>query len=336
MDMRNWVNSILVSNKRIAIPLMTHPGIEISGYKVIDAITNGEIQYRAIKAIQENFHNAVAVGNTMMDLTVEAEAFGCKINFYENEVPTVAEPIVFDESSINALQIPLMTSGRLPEYLKATQLSAENLPGIPVFAGCIGPVSLAGRLYDMTEMMTSLYIQPDTMKMLLNKCSEFLLEYIIELKKRGANGIIMAEPVAGLLTPELCDEFSSAFIKNIVAKVQDDSFLFILHNCGNTGHVTESMLSTGARGLHFGNKIDIITVLEKAPQDILILGNLDPVGVFKLSDAGQVYSQTMDLLNQTSGYKNFIISTGCDTPLGVPLENVKAFFEAVRNYNNLN
>lgn len=334
MNMHKWANLILQSDKRLAIPLMTHPGIELSGHKVIEAISSGEIQFQAMKAIQENFNNNVVVCNTMMDLTIEAEAFGCKINFYDNEVPTVAGPVVFDMASINALQIPPMTSGRLPEYLKATRLVVENLPGIPVFAGCIGPVSLAGRLYNMTEMMTSLYIEPGTMKLLLKKCSEFLLEYILEFKKTGAHGIIMAEPVAGLLTAGLCDEFSSAFIKDIVKQVQDENFLFILHNCGNTGHVTQSMISTGAKALHFGNKIDILKVLNEAPDDILILGNLDPVGVFKMLKPSDVYNETMSLLKQTSNYKNFIISTGCDTPPGIPIENIQAFFSAVQNYNS--
>ena len=77
-------------------------------------------QYGAIKAIKEKFNNDVAVGNTMMDLTIEAEAFGCKINFYDNEVPTVAAPVVFDKASIEVLQIPPMTSMRLPEYFKGS------------------------------------------------------------------------------------------------------------------------------------------------------------------------------------------------------------------------
>ena len=67
MNVQEWISSILQSNKRLAIPLMTHPGIELSGYKVIDAIKNGEIQYGAIKAIKEKFNNDVAVGNTMME-----------------------------------------------------------------------------------------------------------------------------------------------------------------------------------------------------------------------------------------------------------------------------
>ncbi|HET6437687.1 MAG TPA: hypothetical protein VFG59_06485, partial [Anaeromyxobacter sp.] len=63
----------------------------------------------------------------------------------------------------------------------------------------------------------------------------------------------MAEPAAGLLSAEQCDEFSSAYVRGVVEAVQDSSFLFVLHNCGHRGHVTSSMVSTGARGLHFGN-----------------------------------------------------------------------------------
>jgi uroporphyrinogen decarboxylase len=169
---------------------------------------------------------------------------------------------------------------------------------------------------------------------LVKKCNEFLLEYIQAYKKIGVNGIIMAEPAAGLLSADLCDEYSSRFIKEIVAKVQDDQFLVILHNCGNTGHVTDSMISTGAGALHFGNKIDILTTLKKIPKNILVLGNLDPVGVFKTSTPEEVFNVTKKLLEATTDHKNFIISSGCDTPPGAPLENIQAFFKAVQDYNS--
>ena len=53
-----------------------------------------------------------------MDLTVEAEAFGCQIGFAEDEVPNVVNRLVYDSASIEALPIPEMTQGRLPEYLR--------------------------------------------------------------------------------------------------------------------------------------------------------------------------------------------------------------------------
>ncbi len=331
MVMSEWIKSVLQSSERLAIPIMTHPGIEIIDRKVIDAVKDGEIHFKAIEAINKNFPGAAA--NIMMDLTVEAEAFGCEINFSEDEVPNVATRIVYDEKSINELTVPSLQNGRVPEYLKAAKLAAENIKSKPVFAGCIGPISLAGRLFDMSEMMTSLYIEPDLVKLLLRKCTDFLLQYVNEFKKVGASGIIMAEPAAGLLSGDMCDEFSSNYIKEIVDEVQDDNFLFILHNCGNTGQATNSMVSTGAKALHFGNKIDVTNALAEVPDEIIVLGNLDPVGVFKMADQQFVYNETLKLLEKTSSHKNFIISSGCDLPPGVPLENVNAFYKAVKEFN---
>ncbi|HBG17492.1 MAG TPA: hypothetical protein DDW93_11970 [Firmicutes bacterium] len=40
------------------------------------------------------------------------------------------------------------------------------------------------------------------------------------------------------------------------------------------------------------------------------------------------------LLEKTSNYNNFIISSGCDIPPETPMENIDAFFEIVRKYNS--
>ena len=36
-----WIDQILNSKKKIAIPIMTHPGIEAIGKTVKEAVTNG-------------------------------------------------------------------------------------------------------------------------------------------------------------------------------------------------------------------------------------------------------------------------------------------------------
>ena len=40
-----------------------------------------------------------------------------------------------------------------------------------------------------------------------------------------------------------------------------------------------------------------------------------------------------DLLESAAYYPNFVLSTGCDTPPGVPVENIRSFFEAVENHS---
>ena len=109
----------------------------------------------------------------------------------------------------------------------------------------------------------------------------------------------MAEPAAGLLSDEDCFQYSSLYVKQIIEAVQDDSFAVILHNCGNTGHCTPAMLKTGAKGYHFGNKADMVEALKVCPADVLVMGNLDPVGIFKMALPEIVVRQTEKLLNST-------------------------------------
>ena len=329
--MNKFAKQLLDSEKRIAIPIMTHPGIEAIGKRVIDAVTDGNVHYQAIRNVTETYDTAACT--VIMDLTVEAEAFGCTISMPEHEVPSVTGRLVYDAETVDKLQIPSLSAGRVPEYLKANRLAIENIQDKPVLSGCIGPFSLAGRLYDMSEIMVGIYIEPEVIQTLLEKCTTFILHYCQELKRLGATGVIMAEPAAGLLSDEDCMNYSTVYVKRIVEAVQDDDFIVILHNCGNRGQCSSAMIASGAAVLHFGNAVDMVATLEQCPSDLVIMGNIDPVGVLKQASAKEVYRQTMDLLEKTVGYRNFVLSSGCDMPPLVPDANIRAFYQAVADFN---
>lgn len=331
--MNKFIKQLLDSDKRIAIPIMTHPGIEAIGKNVFDAVTNGEVHYQAIRNVTETYNTAACT--VIMDLTVEAEAFGCTISMPEHEVPSVTGRLVYDEESVNRLQVPSLSVGRMPEYLKANRLAIENIKDNPVLSGCIGPFSLAGRLYDMSEIMVGIYIEPDVIKTLLDKCTAYITAYCKELKSLGATGVIMAEPAAGLLSNDDCQEYSTVYVKQIVEAVQDENFTVILHNCGNKGQCTQAMIDSGAAALHFGNTVDMVATLEQCPSDLIVMGNIDPVGILKQASSEDVYRITSDLLAKTAGYKNFVISSGCDMPPLVPEANIKAFYKAVTDFNGV-
>lgn len=315
---------------RHAIPIMTHPGIEMLGYSVRDAVQNGEIHAKAIKALNDKYPSKAST--VIMDLTVEAEAFGCEISFPENDMPHIKGKLV-DGNSIKDLQVPSISAGRVPEYLKANKLAAEMIDDKDVLAGIIGPFSLAGRLFGMSEIMTSCYLEPEAIELLLEKCTQFLLSYSIALKETGCDGIIIAEPAAGLMSNEDCQQFSSIYIKRIVDAIQDDNFMVVLHNCGNRGHCTDAMLHTGAAAYHFGNAANMVEALEHCPSDVLVMGNIDPVSVFKMMSAKEVEDEVYKLLEQTADYPNFVLSTGCDVPPHVATENIEAFYRALDRFN---
>ena len=332
INMREWMSSIIDSSEKFALPIMTHSGIELIGKSVNDAVTNGRVHYAAVMALADKYPSIAS--SVIMDLTVEAEAFGAEIHFSEGEVPSVMGRLVSDRESIEALEVPTLDMYRLPEYLLANELIVKASTK-PVISGCIGPYSLAGRLYDMSEIMMGIYIEPETMKILLDKCTQFITSYCRELKRLGINGVLMAEPAAGLLSNDACKEFSSEFVKRIVDELQDDEFVVILHNCGNTGQCTEAMAYTGAMGYHFGNSINMVDALNGIPEDALVLGNVDPVSIFKMSSPEVVYDVAMNLLKNTKEYPNFVLSSGCDTPPELPFANIDSFYRALSDFNKL-
>lgn len=331
--MKQWVADIIHQKEVTAMPVMTHPGIELNGNTVREAVSNGKVHAEAVIKLTQAYQSAAAC--TIMDLTTEAESFGAEIAFSDEAVPAVVGHMLTDVKSINDLQVPSLSSGRIPQYLKANLLAARAIQDRPVFAGCIGPFSLAGRLYDMSEIMVLIYEHPDEAHTLLAKCTQFIEKYCEALKQTGVNGVLMAEPAAGLMSNDDCKTFSSAYVKYIVNKVQDDNFIFVLHNCGNQGHCTEAMVETGAAAYHFGNKCQMEEVIKEVPPTALAMGNLDPVSLFKDGTPEQMRKATLDLLEKTRQYPNFVLSSGCDTPPHTPIENVNEFFKALDDWNKL-
>jgi len=331
IDIKNWINGIVRSEIKNAMPVLTYPGLNFTGEKVSDIVTRGEAQYNCIKILAERYPSAASL--MAMDLSVEAEAFGSRIYLRDNEVPLIKSRLIHDSLMIQNLKIPKVGTARTFEFLKAAKLAAKNINNKPVFGNMIGPFSLAGRLFDISEMLVFTLVDIENSHKLISKCSEFLKEYALMYKECGVDGIMIAEPAAGLLSADMCEEYSSTYIRDIVDYVQDDRFMVILHNCGNTIELVESMASTGALALHFGNAIDIMEILNKAPTDRLIFGNIDPVSIIKNSDSHKIKSTVRNLLEKAAGYRNFVLSSGCDIPYGTPEENIDAFFEALEEYN---
>lgn len=329
-DKQSWINEVLTNPRRKTVPVMTSPGAELINAKPREVFQDGELQFRCIEALGKAAPVDMQV--TFMDLSIEAEAFGSEIAFSDYENPTVAKPLVGNPAEIEALAVPLPGAKRTAEVLKCATLCAQKLDRFTL-GGMIGPYSLAGRLFDMTEMMILAATEPDTAHALLAKTAAFLRSYAQALKSTGVAGILIAEPAAGLLSPEMCQEFAADYIKTIVDAVKDDSFMVILHNCGKTEKQVGALLSTGADALHVGNAVDIVDILKQVPATVPVMGNLDPVSVFKTLPPEEVYQKTLALLERTAASPNYVLSSGCDLPPAVPIANVSAFLQALKDYN---
>lgn len=333
MNMKEWLAGLLEAPEKKAMPVLSFPAIQLMDITVKDLISDAGAQAKGMKMIADRVDSLASV--SLMDLSVEAECFGSAIRFADDEVPTVIGSVVEDEEGAEALQIPAIGSGRTQIYIDAIAMAVKEITDRPVFAGIIGPFSLAGRLMDVTEAMVYCYEEPDMVHTILDKASQFLINYANAYKAAGAHGIVMAEPLAGMLSPALSEEFSCDYVKKIVDAVQDDDFLVIYHNCGNyTIQMIDQILATGSAAYHFGNAVSMAEMMTHIPEGTIAMGNVDPAGEIRNGTPESVRKATLKVMDECCKYPNFIISTGCDIPPMSKWENIDAFFGAVKEYYN--
>ncbi|MBQ6795762.1 MAG: uroporphyrinogen decarboxylase family protein [Clostridia bacterium] len=317
-----------LENKAKTMPILSFPSAQLTGVSVNEIVTSSASQKEGMKKIVERC--PVAVSLSMMDLSVEAEAFGAKIAFSKGEIPTVTEGVISDICDAEGIEVPSIDAGRCPVYTEAVRLAKAEIESTPVFCGVIGPYSLAGRLFDMTELMMECFESPDEVKVLLDKATEFIIKYIKAFKEAGADGVVMAEPAAGLLSPDLNDEFSIPFVKRIIDEVEDESFVFCYHNCGdNVVKMAESIGGLGADIYHFGNAIDMADIIPLMPKDCIVMGNVNPV-LFRSGTKEEIENAVQALFDKCGKFDNFMISSGCDIPYDASWENIDTYFEKVK------
>ena len=332
MNMKQWIEQMGQPGPKKSMPVLSFPCISLMGITVKELINDSSLQAKGMKMVADRVPSAASV--SMMDLSVEAEAFGAEVKISDDEVPTVVGAIVTDEDEANDLQVPEVGAGRTGKYIEAIAEACKLITDRPVFAGVIGPFSLAGRLMDVSEAMVNCLVEPDMVHTTMEKTTQFLIEYIKAYKeKTGANGVVMAEPLAGLLSPDLAAEFSEPYVRRIIEAVQDENFIVIYHNCGdNVLLMIDSILRVGAAAYHFGNAISMKEMMEKVPADILCMGNVDPAGQFCNGTPESIREETLKIMEECCGYPNFAISSGCDIPPASKWENIDAYFAAVDEF----
>ncbi|MBQ1216924.1 MAG: uroporphyrinogen decarboxylase family protein [Clostridia bacterium] len=328
-NMREWLKALPESKK--SFPILSFPCVSLLGCSVKELISDSDKQAEGMALIAARTDSAASV--SLMDLSVEAECFGATVRFSDDEVPTVTGRLIEDQDAADALQVPAVGAARSGLYIDAIRKAVPRISDRPVFAGIIGPFSLAARLLDVQEIMIDCYDDPDMVHTVLEKATQFLIEYAKAYKEAGADGVVMAEPVAGLLSPALEEEFSSPYVKRITDAVQDDSFLMIYHNCGdNTPRMVDSLCSIGAAAYHFGNSISMKDMLGKFPANVPVMGNVDPARTLRMGTPESVRAETLERMRECCVHPNFVISSGCDIPPMTPWENLDAFFGAVKEY----
>lgn len=310
---------------RMVVPLMGYPGAQLTHSTLWQNGINSELQFRSVKALYDTFQPDMLF--FMMDLAVEAGAIGLPIHFPLNESPTVVKHPVKCAADLEAFKVLDPTKdGRVRTYIDVMRRMTRELD---TFKGAyvIGPFTMAGLMMGATEIAMATLDNPDLVHTVLEFATGVIERYAAQLVDAGADAVCILEPTATFISPAAFEEFSGQYNKRIIA-TQDTRW--ILHICGNTTHLIPGMCATGAQGLSLDAAVDFPAIVSTIPEDVVLIGNVDPVRIMVNETQEGVWNAVTALLDAMAPYPNFILSTGCDLPVETPLENIMAFMNAGR------
>lgn len=316
----------MIFAKKMVVPLLGVTGTKVTNSTIKQNITNANTQFESIKALYEKFKPDAMF--PFMDLTVEADSLGIEINMPENDNPSVKEHSVKTLEDLEQLKKNWHgVSGRMQIFVDVMEKMVKSLPlSVMKFGYAIGPITLIGEMMGMTEMSMATIDDPELLEKFADFVVQVISEYTNALFAGGADAVCILEPAARLLSSDSYRRFSAQPFKRILQNVNNKPL--ILHICGNPKHLIKDMCKTGAVGLSTDTP-DFPEFVKEIPEDIYLIGTLNPVKVFLNGTPESVKQETTEFLKrmQAEDIENFVLASGCELPVATPLENIEAFME---------
>lgn len=266
------------------------------------------------------------------DVSVDANAFGAVTGKESiNRQPAVlTTPITTPRELENAAVPDPLKDGRAPVVLGAIRLLAEEFPYAPVIAGIVGPFMLAGQLRGNQDAIMDVIRDPEFLKDVLEKTTEWGIDYSLAALDAGADVIAMIDATSSgdILSPSQYNEFAMPYQKVVIDAVRKAGGHAILHICGRTTENMADMIRTGANGISVDQEMDIGWVKQQVRGKVAAIGNVSPTSTLLFKRPIDVAAETTRCLDAGTD----ILAPGCGFAPETPLENMKAMVETVKGY----
>ncbi len=278
----------------------------------------------------------------ILDSQVPFLDLGMNVKFPEDDYGSVHGGIVETQEQIDDLALfDPYAAAECPNFTKVFVDSLEETSRIleedlHICGLSWGPITTAGYVMGVENMIMNTFVDPDIVKSLVAKIAGFVSDMQRRMIDAGATVMWMADPTSSedLISPDMFAEYSFDHIKRVVSdvKAMDSSIPAFVHICGNTLDIIKQLPATGADCLSFDHAVDPAKAKANAGRDISIMGNIDPVAQMWRGTPDSIRSESFRIIDAAGQEGGFILAPGCETPIMSPDENVLALGRAGREY----
>ncbi len=199
-----------------------------------------------------------------------------------------------------------------------------------------GPFTTAGYVMGMEDMIMNTMMEPDLVKKLVAKVTQYVSGIQRRMVDAGATVMWMADPSSSedMISADMFQEFSHDAIRKVVSdvKAEDPSIPAFIHICGKTLDTIPCLFDTGADCLSFDHAVDPGQAKKAAAGKIALMGNIDPVQQILYGNPQGITEECNRIMGLAAEGGGFVLAPGCETPLMSPDENVLAMGRAGRDF----
>ena len=291
----------------------------------------------AVGSFEKFIPDSIGIGPGLQGIP---EAMGSELEFPDYSTPYLSNPILKDYKDIGKLSpMDPYKDGRISYFLEALKITNERI-GHQVFVGSSmgGPFTTAAFLRGTEDFLKDICRNPEMVHKLLEISTQSVINYIDAVCDLGLSPSI-AEPIASstLLSAKTFREFAKPYLKKCMDRIiERRGSGTTLHICGRTKKIWGDMVDIGIENLSLDNIEDIGELKEQFGDKVCLIGNVDPVETIMRGTIEEIYEAGKICIGKAyDSPKGFILSSGCDIPIGTHPDKIKALMDSARIYGRL-
>jgi len=270
------------------------------------------------------------------DVGIYAEALGAKINFPEDDVPRIIEPVLTHGKmyeDFKNLEMPdPMDAGRLTESIKAIEMAKKEVGDeVPIIGWTEGPFQGIALLAGGDPMQIFYLLDhPDEAKEILDWYADFEIEVARAMYEAGADIIGAGETAAYFMSPEFFQRFAYEPEKKICSKISNMGMPVLIHCCGYVPQCIHFVAETNPGGvIQFDYQVDLKWAKELIGDKVTIMGNLNYNRLLNASPQ-EVYESCARHIRIAKENGGYWLAFGCEIPRDMSIENIQAMIRAAK------
>ena len=266
------------------------------------------------------------------DILVIPQALGFEVTMNEGEGPRLPNPVRTADQAF-AVQIPDVVH-HLHYVMDAIRITRERLAGRATMIGFAGaPWTILCYMVegkgskDFSRVKQFCYTEPEAARHLLNVITKTTIEYLKAQIAAGAQTVQVFDSWAGLLGPEDFSEWAFPYLKEISDAITEAPV--ILYPKGSWYALERLSIKTTAAAIGIDWTVSPEYARHATRNEITLQGNFDPSKL--MLPPNEIKSGVKRMIDRF-GTQRYIVNLGHGILPNIPVDNARAFIDAVKEY----